>query len=190
MLRSMDKPHGDLGQLMDIIVEEVDRLDVLITDFLVFASPSVGTVERAEVDVGCLLEEVCRKSPFNDKVSLEVRSSSLVIVGHEFQLERVFRNLLQNAVEADDKGLGVRIEAWKDDDSVSVKFEDHGVGISDMYRDEVFRPFFSTKPRGMGLGLSICQRIVEEHGGKIYLESRTGEGTVVTVLLPRGDGCA
>ncbi len=90
-------------------------------------------------------------------------------------------------MEADTKGAGVRVSLSDKEGGgeVVVVIEDKGKGIPGELLTEVFRPFFSTKPQGVGLGLSICQKIVEEHGGRIYLDSRLGEGTVVTVILPR-----
>jgi signal transduction histidine kinase len=70
---------------------------------------------------------------------------------------------------------------------VEVEVTDNGVGIRERDRENVFKPFFSTKPNGIGIGLSIVQRIVEQHNGEIRVSSTPGEGTTFSVLLPGGD---
>ena len=111
------------------------------------------------------------------------------------EMRQVFLNVLKNAIEAMPQGgkLGVKMHlAPKDspgnEDRVLVEISDTGMGISETEMQYVFRPFYSTKPKGTGLGLCFCRRVVEEHGGEISLKSRVGEGTTFLVALPVRQG--
>jgi two-component system sensor histidine kinase AtoS len=105
-------------------------------------------------------------------------------------ISQVLLNLLKNAVEAMPEGggltVGTRLEAssGEDGEAVVIEIRDTGVGIEEGELRRVFRPLYSTKPRGTGLGLSFCRQVVEEHGGEIHLASRLGKGTTVTLRLP------
>jgi two-component system sensor histidine kinase AtoS len=100
-------------------------------------------------------------------------------------LKRVFQNLISNAVEAMPSGgtlsLSVRAEA----DKVVAEVADTGVGMDSTTLRQLFNPFFTTKAKGLGLGLAICQRLVEAHGGDIDVSSEEGKGTTAVVTLPR-----
>jgi two-component system nitrogen regulation sensor histidine kinase NtrY len=101
------------------------------------------------------------------------------------QIEQVFINLMRNAVEASGEGGGVRVR-WRDDgDAVLVEVEDDGPGLA--RTDNLWVPFFTTKPHGTGIGLVLSREIVENHGGSIALENRVGaKGAVASVRLPLG----
>jgi len=106
------------------------------------------------------------------------------------RLKQVFLNLMKNALEATPPGgtitIGTRMlpAGIKEQEGVEVFFADTGCGISAEDRERIFDLFFTTKPRGSGLGLPICRRIVEDHGGEIKVMSRLGEGAIFTVWLP------
>jgi signal transduction histidine kinase len=184
ILREMDFPDKDYGELLDIILEESERLDNLAGDFLLFASPGAGARRKEEIDLVALLGALVKKPPFMGKVKLECLHNPLVVMGNKVHLGRVFRNILNNALEADDKKLGVEVRMDKMEGAAWVDVKDYGMGIPQEIMGEIFNPFFTTKHQGVGLGLAICQRIVEEHGGRIYIESELGKGTTVSVMLP------
>jgi signal transduction histidine kinase len=100
------------------------------------------------------------------------------------KIKRVFVNLIKNSVEAMPEGgnLTIRSKAMKD--KVRIAFSDTGPGMSKEVLDRIFVPLFTTKAKGMGLGLSICKRIVEAHGGSIAAESTLGKGTTFTMTIP------
>ena len=188
ILREMACKDRDFDELVNIITAETERLDALVIDFLVFASPTVSTRRKELVDLVELIGGLLDRPVFRGRVELEASQNPLRVMGHKIHLERVFKNLLENAIEADSKELGIKVSICeRGDGEVEVAIEDRGAGIPEELLTEVFRPFFSTKPQGVGLGLSICQKIVEEHEGRIYIDSKLGEGTVVTVVLPRGE---
>lgn len=124
------------------------------------------------------------------RAELELPRDLPRVSGDAGALNQVFLNLLKNAVEAIDGGGGtVTLRGAQKGDAIVVKIHDDGPGIAPELRDRLFEPFFSTKRagRGTGLGLSISQRIVQEHGGRIEVESELGQGTTFTVHLPVGD---
>ena len=115
---------------------------------------------------------------------IENKSGNLpTIFGDEYRLIQVITNLLKNAVKFTDKG-SVKIEAKKEKDNILVSVTDTGIGIPKENLKQVWKPLFTTKAKGMGLGLSICKRIVEAHGGRISLRSAEGEGSTFKVTIP------
>jgi signal transduction histidine kinase len=102
---------------------------------------------------------------------------------------RVLYNLLLNAAQASPPKGTVTVKTRQASDTVEIAVIDRGAGIDRQHLENIFNPFFTTKAAGVGLGLAIVSKIVDEHGGKISVESRTGEGSVFRVYLPlRGDG--
>lgn len=185
-----------LGQrLMGIVLRETDRLNALITDFLQFARPNPPQFEA--VDLAALLEELVQvfgylHHPADDaapaarpepEVRLDVRGP-IECEADPRQLKQVFWNLLNNAVQAMPGGGVVQISARRDGDRVQVAVRDTGVGIPPESIERIFDPFYSTKDQGTGLGLAQVLRIVEEHGGRIDVHSRPGEGSRFVVHLP------
>ena len=101
------------------------------------------------------------------------------------QLEQVLLNLLGNAVEATEEGE-LRVATQLAEEGVEIVVQDTGAGIPPEHIERIFDLYFTTKPEGTGLGLSMVHRIVSEHGGRIEVQSKVGEGTQFVVLLPRG----
>ena len=104
------------------------------------------------------------------------------------ELTQVWTNIIHNAVQAMAGKGKLRIETFEDGDYIGARFIDSGPGISEEIQEKIFEPFFSTKDQGegTGLGLNICYRIVEKHGGRIYLSSKPGETTFEVWLSKQG----
>jgi two-component system sensor histidine kinase HydH len=100
------------------------------------------------------------------------------------EIERVVYNLLTNAVQAMPQGGDLTVRVSSAGGEARIAVEDTGVGIPDGDRPQLFRPFFTTRERGVGMGLAICRRIVEENGGSVSVESIPGRGSRFTVKLP------
>ena len=100
------------------------------------------------------------------------------------QLKQVFINIMANAIQAMGKDGKLTVYVEPVDERVKIAFEDTGCGISHERMRDIFNPFMTTKEDGTGLGLSMAQRIVEEHGGSIEVQSVLGEGSTFTVYLP------
>src|SRR5437660_12594215 len=99
-------------------------------------------------------------------------------------MERVISNLLLNAAHASPSGGVITVKTRRVDSTVEISVIDRGSGIDPKNLESIFNPFFTTKPEGVGLGLAIVSKIVDEHGGQITVESTPGEGTVFRVYLP------
>jgi signal transduction histidine kinase len=99
-------------------------------------------------------------------------------------MERVFYNLVLNAAQASPPGGTVTVKTRAAQATAEISVIDRGSGIEPKHIDSIFNPFFTTKPTGVGLGLAIVSKIVDEHGGKITVESEPGNGSVFRVLLP------
>ena len=104
------------------------------------------------------------------------------------QINQVFLNLIVNAVQAIEGKGSIRVRTWVQEDTVRVAVSDDGVGMTPEVRDRIFGPGFTTKEtgQGAGLGLSICYTIIQNHGGRIEVETAPGEGSTFTVILPKG----
>ena len=149
----------------------------------------VGIVSIANEVVALLGNEaIC------DGIVLEIDGSigEDVVVADSVEIFQVLFNLVRNAIEArpgtPEHAGRVRISIADDGpEDIVVEVSDNGGGIPDSVRERLFEPFFTTKTDGMGMGLSICRRIVEEYGGRLSIHSREGEGTTVAFTLPRQD---
>jgi signal transduction histidine kinase len=181
----------DHDTLLTILDEEASRLNRLVTDLLRYARPV--SVQRQQFSLADLLERTLglvdaeRKSI---KVELKVECHEGRVWGDSNLLRQVFDNLVDNAVQAMGTAgtLTVRIRAMTEDgvDGLAVDIIDTGEGMDTQVRSRARDPFFTTRPSGTGLGLAIVDRIVDAHGGHFAIDSRSGEGTTVTVFLPHG----
>jgi two-component system NtrC family sensor kinase len=150
---------------------------------------------REPTDVGDLLEQVqalVRKQCQDRGISMsrDVPPDLPQVHVVPDQLQQVFLNLALNAIDAMPGGgrIDVRATRTREPPGVSTSFQDSGVGISTDALLHVFDPFYSTKSEGLGLGLSISQEIVRQHGGRIEVESELGHGATFTVWLPVDPG--
>jgi len=182
---------GKPGQepLMKIIRREMDRLDHIVHDFLLFARPRAPRPCRLDLAqaVEDLVRDFNRQAPTN-KVRLEVDRKQGVFVHFDpHQLEQIFWNLLRNAQDAVEDGGEVTVRVDTETSAAPrarIRVQDTGPGIAAQHAPYIFDPFFTTKQDGTGLGLSIISRILEQSGGHIKVTSHPGVGTTFTVLLP------
>jgi len=196
MLREETDPAGDNRRLMDIILRETERLNQLITDYLLFAKPARELKDT--VDLGSLLAEtmeVFRNSPVAAAIKTECSvDASFRVLADARQLGQVFWNLFLNAAHAMPGGGTLSVEAERVLDGgsrggpgaefVAVTVADTGGGIAPEDLKRIFDPFFSTREEGTGLGLAIVHRIIESHNGRVEVTSAKGEGTSFRILLP------
>ncbi|MGB0344200.1 MAG: sensor histidine kinase [Coraliomargarita sp.] len=179
---------GQLAESIEVCRGEVQRLDGIISHFLDAVRPRKP--ELNELDLIELVGEVLRVQEVeladrNLDVRVEVAEELPAILGDRGQLKQVFFNVVKNAMEAMEPGGRLRIVASGDDDYVYLKFRDTGSGIAEANLSRVFQAYFTTKSSGHGLGMMIVSRIMREHGGQVGIESREGEGTVITLQFPQ-----
>ena len=176
-------------RLMEIIVSESNRLSKILEEFLRFVRPQERRV--ALFDVAGNIQEVLDLFRLSDEVSdahaivADVAPVSSLLSGDRDQIRQIIYNVAKNAVRAMPDGGTLTVEGREDAAWYSIKFRDTGRGMSVEELARVFTPFSTAFDGGTGLGMAIVRRIVEDHGGAIDVESRPGEGTTVTILLPR-----
>ncbi|MCG0275377.1 MAG: ATP-binding protein [Thermosediminibacteraceae bacterium] len=170
-----------------IMISEIDRLEGLVRDFLMLARTRPDSKEQVAV---CeLIREVAElyKSSFEKKkvkFRLQAQDESVSVCGNWEQLEQVFINLIQNALEAMEEGGSLDIVVSKTEEKVIIEVRDNGKGISPDAEKKIFSPFFTTKKNGTGLGLFLSKKIIEDHNGKIYFSSAEGKGTAFFLEFP------
>ncbi len=183
------------SKLLDITLKESQRLDRTIRSFLKFARPK----DRASVsfDVAELLTENLKLLRHSAEVGehhslkLELNPSSVALEADPDQISQIFWNLARNALRAMPDGGTLTIVGRPRGDSYRIAFSDTGRGMDDEERARLFQPFQSFFDGGTGIGMAIVYRIVEEHGGRLTVDSEPGSGSTITVELPMpGDPAA
>src|SRR5438445_6856274 len=174
-------------EMAGFIASEVDRTNSLVTRFLEFARPL--KLRPAVVDITEVLDRavtlVERDAPRYRVTFYKNYSPDLAPFPLDAELmERVFYNLLLNAAQASAEEGAVTVKTRALDGTAEVAVIDRGPGIDPKIMEQIFNPFFTTKPDGVGLGLAIVSKIVDEHGGRITVESEPAKGTVFRVYLP------
>ncbi len=174
----------------DIIIQEVDRLERTLDNVMSY-SRSYGLMERKPVALYDLLSECAelfRENFKKKRVNLERHFGRDLpeLSLDERQIKQAVLNVLFNAGEAVGEDSDVKFEAWVEDSEglVVISVTDHGEGINEQHIEEIFKPFYTTKGTGTGLGLTIAQRSVGGHGGEIRVDNRRGEGVTFSICLP------
>ena len=172
------------NKMINTIDESIEYADKIVSDLQDLARTKEP--EPIKIDLESLIQETLSgiSIPKNVKISIkhDQRLSKLYVDPN--QLRRVFANLTTNAIQAMENGGTLTISTKKTEGFVEVSFKDTGVGISEENMEKLFTPLFTTKAKGMGLGLPICKKFVELHGGSIEAKSQVGNGTTFTVKLP------
>jgi len=188
MLKKVSTDEAGIGKEMTgYITSEVDRANSLVTRFLEFARPL--PLRPAPTDLHEVIDRAVQqyeRSPDRPDVSVYKNYDPAVrpVPMDGEWMERVFYNLLRNAAEASPAGGSVTVKTRNVDGFVEAAVIDRGTGITAEHRESIFNPFFTTKASGVGLGLAIVSKIMDEHGGRIVVESEPGQGSVFRVQLP------
>lgn len=169
-----------------LIVEESQRLEALVNDLLAFARNSdtaMTTVDLCDVLVHCTALLQHEAEECNVKISCKC-VDGILINGNRDRMSQVLLNLGKNAIQAMPDGGSLRITASVVGKKAIICVSDEGQGISQEDLSRIFEPFYTTKAKGTGLGLALCKKIVEEHKGKITVQSAVGQGTSVSITIP------
>ncbi len=192
MLREKSSQSSMEERLFRIIFRELVRLEGLVSDFLYFARPKRIVAKRVDLEnlVSSVVAMVKSSKENAREIEFQIfKEGSLLIHSDPDQLTQIFWNLLVNAVEAIPRAGVIRVNMsnpfGENGDVVTVRIEDTGPGFSDEALENLFRPFFTTKPRGSGLGLAIVKNTVESLGGSLKIENIPDGGARVTVTLPK-----
>jgi signal transduction histidine kinase len=168
------------------------RMETLIQDLLTYARVGNARTEKAPVELGALVEEALEnlRAARDQKAARIVWQDLPRIHGDRAQLRQLLQNLLGNALKFTGEARPeIEIRARDDGATWEVAISDNGVGLDPLDRERAFEVFTRLNPReaypGSGVGLAVCRRIVEHHGGRIWLDSRPGAGTTVFFTLPK-----
>ena len=189
MLSQPEKYGAEDIKLMRIITREIDRLNDLITEFLDYVRPD--TPPDQIVDINKVLREVMEVAKPNAQMAqvldqrVELKAQSK-IHGHADKLKQAFLNILINAYQAMDKVEQpyLKVETFDTQDRVVVVVKDGGMGMDEITLNRLFEPFYTTKPKGTGLGLAVTHKIFETHEAMVHVTSQSGSGTTFTIDFP------
>ena len=177
-------------KLLDVITEEVNRLNRVVSQFLDYARPYLPELRprpiNAVIEKALALIEADNRAA-GIHIQLELHPHLPPVPMDQEQIHQVVLNIALNAVEAMPEGgtLTIRTSRIESDagDAVAVSIRDTGPGIRRETLKQIFTPFFTTKERGVGLGLAVCRRIIRNHGGRIRVKSIPGQGTIFYIRL-------
>ncbi|MGR3206224.1 PAS domain S-box protein [Bacillus glycinifermentans] len=172
----------------NVITSELKRIESIITEFLILAKPQAIMYEKKDIvkimqDTMDLLHAQANLD--NVQMHLDSNGQIPLIYCEPNQLKQVFINILKNAIEVMPDGGNVYVSIRpKDEDHIVVSLTDEGIGMTEDKLKRLGEPFYTTKERGTGLGLMVSYKIIEEHNGKIEVESEEGKGTTFHLTLP------
>jgi len=185
LARTVSAENEVAREMAGFITSETDRANSLITRFLQFARPLELRQDKADL-----------AQTLDRAVAMVEREAPGIAIYKNYDpdiapfpfdaelMERVFYNLALNAAQATPAGGAITVKTRAAGPVAEISVIDRGSGIDPAQMGSIFNPFFTTKPQGVGLGLAIVSKIVDEHGGKIAVESEPGKGSVFRVLLP------
>ncbi|MFQ6109645.1 MAG: PAS domain S-box protein, partial [Candidatus Aminicenantales bacterium] len=182
---ALEHADPEVGETIKLLGKEVATCERIISSLLDFARPR--TPDKRKVDINRIIQEELSQIEFPDNIEIVrcLDESQPIVHADPDQMARVFRNMITNAIQAMPQGGRLAIESriscreW-----VEVVFADTGTGIPDKTREKVFEPLFTTKSRGVGLGLAVARNMIEGHGGTIEVKSQVGKGSAFTIRLP------
>ena len=180
----------DANDMMSDIQNGVKRTNEILTSLLEFANNDNENNELLNINTGIRAGLMLYKNDFLEKrITVETNFDENIppIEGYKYLLNRVFMNLMNNAIDAVEKDGKITISTESHTHEVKFIIEDDGCGIPQQALPKIFDPFFTTKSigKGAGLGLAVCYGIITKHNGSILIESTEGEGTKVIISLPK-----
>ncbi|AZB42524.1 PAS domain S-box protein [Bacillus sp. FJAT-42376] len=181
----------DFGMYFNVIKSELNRIESIITEFLVLAKPqAVHFEQNSIVKIMKDTMELLNAQAIFSNVQLELSEEGDIpsIYCEPNQMKQVFINILKNAIEVMPGGGTVKsVLKMQGPDQLSISIKDEGNGIPEDKLKRLGEPFYTTKDRGTGLGLMVSYKIIEEHRGKVRVESKVGKGTTFFITLPAGN---
>lgn len=176
-----------LKEFLSIIEEETRRLNEIVTSFLRFSRPSplrlqLSDMNRIVRETVNLIRQEATENNVEVIMSLDERIHPFKFDTQQFK--QALLNILVNSLDATKAGDTIKINTEVFDSRVFIMVKDTGMGISNEIISEIFKPFFTTKTRGSGLGLACVERIVKDHKGEISVKSEAGRGTEFRIALP------
>ncbi|RKD22836.1 hypothetical protein BEP19_11375 [Ammoniphilus oxalaticus] len=189
LLNESNLPDSNKGYIK-ISIEELDRANMIINDFLTFAKPTTG--ESKEVDIKSELLRVANIThTFSNTQNVDIETNltdNCWVLANPQRLDQCFINILKNAIESMPNGGQINVScAPTKHGYIEIKFTDQGIGMTKEQIENLGTPFYSLKKNGTGLGMMITFQIIRSYNGKIKIKSQLEKGTTVSILLPRLD---
>jgi PAS domain S-box-containing protein len=183
----LDEEDPQRREFIDIILDEIDRVNNIVEEFMLLAKPKAVELEEKNIvpilgNSVSLLEFEARKR--NVKLHFDFSADIVQIECDENRLKQVFLNFIKNGIEAMPAGGDLFVRAVVAGKNVEISIQDTGVGIPPETLKKIGEPFYTTKKDGNGLGLMVSFKIIESHNGKVYIESEQNKGTTFKILLP------
>jgi signal transduction histidine kinase len=184
-----EQRRAEFTHITKTIKEEIQRLNRLVSDFLSYGRPA--RLKPRELDARALIVEVgdlVKVTAEQQGVKLNIaqtKPGEATFQADYEQIKTCFSNLMINAVQAMPDGGALDVTLHPNAAQLRIEFTDTGVGIAPDNLAQIFEPYYSSKETGIGLGLPLTKKIIEEHGGQITVASQLGQGTTFTVTLPR-----
>jgi len=173
-------------EMLEIVEKETLAASNIINDLLDFAARR--PLQKKKQNINNLIDDSLKRMPMPENINVQWKyAKKATATIDEKQLERVFVNLTKNAVQAMPNGGTLTIATNETKDHIEIAFTDTGTGIPEENMNKLFSPLFTTKAKGIGMGLAICKKIVEQHDGTIEAQSKAGQGTTFTIKLPKGE---
>lgn len=177
------------NEYLKIVMSELKRIENIVNDLLILAKPQTSSMEYVDlnkilVNVTQLLQsEALLRSV---ELTSDIELPDPFIKGEADKLQQVYINLIKNAIEAMPNGGKISLKAKQlSEHAIMTQVSDNGIGVSPERLPKLGEPFYSTKEKGTGLGLMICNRIIKNHKGTLKIESKLDEGTTITIQLPK-----
>jgi len=170
-------------EMLQVINDSINYADKIIRDLQDYSATKKPILEKT--DINAIITETLSQVKAPENVKLITELSQLPETNADKDMiKRVFMNLATNGIQAMESEGTLKVSTKKTHEFVEVSFKDTGIGMPKENMEKIFTPFFTTKAKGMGMGLPICKRFVESHGGTIQVESEVGKGSTFTVKLP------
>lgn len=183
-----ETPEGDPRK--EILAEmklQLERVDRAVNDLLSYARPTPPVFEQFSINrliekTVSLLSQQVNGKPIT--ISTDLTGEEITLCGDKKQIQQLLWNLMLNGLQAIETSGNLTVSLSREDSLVRIDISDSGKGIPPELHDRIFKPFFTSKYKGTGLGMTISKRIVEQHHGSISVSSQAGKGTMVTIVLP------
>lgn len=181
-----DNLNSSQKRYIDISIEELDRAQTIIQDYLSLAKPNKQGMDRVNVsqELENVVQLMSTYTAINNTIIRHEIEAELYIKGNKDEMKQVLINLIKNAIEAIEKDGTVTVKASSNRGTILIEIIDDGVGMTIQQVDRLGTPFYSTKDKGTGIGLTISFQIIELLQGKIEVQSEVGKGTTFTIKLP------
>ena len=182
---SMESSGSKVKEHLELIKDELDESERVISDLL--QSTKINPLKKQQTNLRSIILKVLDRQPIekNIKLNINLKPEPFQIWADPMQMRQVISNLLSNATYdiKNKRVVTISAEMLNENKICFIKIQDNGPGITPENLSKVFEPLHTSKPKGIGLGLSICKQIIENHGGTITMTSKVGKGTTVNIQL-------